>query len=144
LSHSKQEQKYKLGLAGEFLVAGELLRRNVSAAITYGNAKKADVVAINGSSACSIEVKTTREPKWVVGGAVPEPNELPWVLVYLPNDNSRPAEFYVLTSRELHAILKPVEEAFRKKSQGPAVYSVRREQIVDHKDAWQKITSATR
>ena len=28
----------------KFLVAGELLRRNLNAAVTYGNAKKADVI----------------------------------------------------------------------------------------------------
>jgi hypothetical protein len=60
LGQSKQEQKYMLSLAGEFLVAGELLRRNMTAAVTYGNAKRADVVAVSGRSAVPIEVKTTR------------------------------------------------------------------------------------
>jgi hypothetical protein len=149
LDESKQERKNRLGLSGEFLVAGELLRRNIGAAITFGNAKKADVVATNERSTRSIEVKTTREPKWLVGGTVPEPNDSLWVLVYLPRDDLRPAEFFVLTGLELHAILKPkadewLEKCLKKHGHPmPAVYSVRRDEIADHnKDAWQKITIA--
>ena len=63
MQQDKQAQKHMLGLAGEFLVAGELLRRNITAAVSYGNAKKADVVAMLGRSAIWLEVKTTREPK---------------------------------------------------------------------------------
>ena len=48
---SKQSTKHKLGLSGEFLVAGELLRRGITAAVTYGNAKKADVIAVRGDKA---------------------------------------------------------------------------------------------
>lgn len=36
-----QSRKHTLGLSGEFLVAGELLRRGLHASVTYGNAKKA-------------------------------------------------------------------------------------------------------
>jgi hypothetical protein len=106
-----------LSLSGEFLVAGELLRREISAAVTYGNAKKADVIAVNGKIALPIEVKTTQEPKWVVGGKVPEPNDSIWILVYLPRDDLQPAEFFVLKSLELHVILKPIEDAWLRKCQ---------------------------
>jgi hypothetical protein len=81
-------------------------------------------------------------------GTVPEPNDSLWVLVYLPRDDLRPAEFFVLTGLELHAILKPIEDEWLEKclkKHGhpmPAVYSVRRDKIADHKDAWQKITIA--
>jgi hypothetical protein len=133
-----------LGLSGEFLVAGELLRRNVRAAITYGNAKKADVVAFNERSSCPIEVKTTQEPKWNVGNSVPQANDSIWVLVYLPPGEA-PVEFFVLTGFELNEILKPIGDAWSKKcleKHGrlmPGVYSVRRQQIENHKGAWQKI-----
>jgi len=55
--------------------------RDVNAAVTYGNAKKADVVAVEGGSACAIEVKTTQEARWVIGGTAPEPGNSIWVLV---------------------------------------------------------------
>jgi hypothetical protein len=136
-----------LSLSGEFLVAGELLRRNLSAAVTYGNAKKADVVAVKGRSACPIEVKTTKDSKWVIGGSVPEQDDSIWVLVYLPHEE-QPAEFFVLKGSELHTILKPIKDAWEKKCQErhgrsmPAVYSVSRDQIKTQKGAWQKILTA--
>jgi hypothetical protein len=52
MDESNQKRKYMLGLSGEFLVAGELLRREISAAVTYGNAKKADVIAVSGKLLC--------------------------------------------------------------------------------------------
>jgi Holliday junction resolvase len=67
---SNQSRKHTIGLAGEFLVAGELLRRGIMAAVTYGNAKQADVVAIHESRATSLEVKSTSESKWVLGGSL--------------------------------------------------------------------------
>ena len=74
---SRQAEKYHLSLAGEFYVAAELQRRGISAAVTYSNAKKADVVAFSsGSYAVAIEVKSTPGPDWVVGGSVPQPSSL--------------------------------------------------------------------
>jgi hypothetical protein len=80
-----------------------------------GMQKKADVVAVEGGSACAIEVKTTQEARWVIGGTVPEPGNSIWVLVYLPRDDLAPAEFFVLTSSDLHTLLKPVQDAWLKK-----------------------------
>src|SRR6516165_11307334 len=53
----------------------------------------------------------------VIGGTVPEPGNLIWVLVYLPRDDLAPAEFFVLTSSDLHTLLKPVQDAWLKKCQ---------------------------
>ncbi len=132
MDESNQKRKYMLGLSGEFLVAGELLRREISAAVTYGNAKKADVIAVNGKIALPIEVKTTQEQKWVVGGKMPVSNDSIWVLVYLP-PASQPAEFFVLTGAELYESMKPRNDADQKKYvdkhgrpfEGHGVYSVR-------------------
>lgn len=62
---SKQKQKYNLAMAGEYYVAAELHRRGIPASITYGNAKKADVVATSedGEAAVVIEVKSTSQTK---------------------------------------------------------------------------------
>ena len=67
MARSTQSEKHRLGLTGEYLVAGELLRRGIDAAITYGNAKKADVVAFSEERLLRIEVKTTSQIKWVLG-----------------------------------------------------------------------------
>jgi hypothetical protein len=134
----------------EFLVAGELLRRNITAAVSYGNAKKADVVAMEGRSAIWLEVKTTREPKWVLGGSLPKADGRIWVLVHLPNEDAQSPGFYILSGKELHDILKPRDEAYRKnyleKHGRPydqrGVVSITRTEVELHKAAWRKVVEA--
>jgi Protein of unknown function (DUF1036) len=59
-----------------------------------------------------------------------------WVLVYLPRDDLVPAELFVLTSSDLHTLLKPVQDAWPKKCQEqhggpmPGGYGVRRGEVV--------------
>ena len=113
----KQTQKYHLSLAGEFFVAAELQRRGISAAVTYGNAKSADVVAfsMSGEKAVVIEVKSTSQAKWVVGGVLPPPSTKPWVFVHLPTELTEPSAYYVVLQSELHNILAPIENEYYRK-----------------------------
>lgn len=111
----KHESKYALGLSGEFLVAGELLRRGISAAVTYGNAKKADVVIFNEKSACQLEVKTTSSEKWVIGSNLPENEEQIWVLVYLSPELKKPPVYHVIVGEELRKLILPKHEAYGKR-----------------------------
>ncbi len=112
---SRQAEKYHLSLAGEFYVAAELQRRGIAAAVTYGNAKKADVVAFSsGSHAVAIEVKSTPGSRWVVGGSVPQPSPDPWVFVYIPPTATDAPSFYVLNQSQLFEILSPVDVAYRR------------------------------
>jgi len=148
---TNQARKHAIGLAGEFLVAGELLRRGIQAAVTYGNAKKADVVAINGTKATALEVKTTSADKWVLGGTLPEDDAgKVWVLVYLPVPDSEPPQYFVLTGADLHALLLPGHEAYTrryldrhgKEFGGVGVVSLQRSMLKDeHAAAWQKVKS---
>ena len=71
---TKQKIKYNLGMAGEFFVAAQLQRFGLSASVTYGNAKKADVITVSEKTgkAIIIEVKSTSQKKWVIGNYVPE------------------------------------------------------------------------
>lgn len=50
------------GLAGEFFVAAELLKRNLQTSITFGNAKAIDIFAHNSDSGIThtVQVKTLR------------------------------------------------------------------------------------
>ena len=146
-----QARTHSIGLAGEFLVAGELLRRGIMAAVTYGNAKKADVVAVNGSKAASLEVKSTSEAKWVLGGTLPEAAGSIWVLVHLPTDTLQPPAYYVLTGAELRAVVLPAHDAynarFREKHgrdfDGKGVVSIQRKLIdARHLGAWDKVARA--
>ena len=112
---SRQADKYHLSLAGEFFVAAELQRRGIAAAVTYGNAKKADVVAFSGGSfAVAIEVKSTSSPRWVVGGVLPQPSIAPWVFVHIPSISAEPPSFFVFSQLQLHELLSPRDTAYRR------------------------------
>lgn len=148
---STQEQKYSTGLAGEFLVAGELLRRGFMAAVTYGTAKKADVLVAHETRAARLEVKSTPGSKWVIGKNLPEPSGAIWVLVYLPPDTSQSPSYFVLTSAELRAILKPEHDAYHARYRAKhgrdydkkGVVSLQRKLIDNrHRSAWDKIGRA--
>jgi hypothetical protein len=145
---SNQSRKHSLGLAGEFLVAGELLRRGMTAAVTYGNAKKADVIAVYGEVAASLEVKTTSQQKWVLGGQLPENSEDIWVLVFLPEDEEQSPLYHVLTSAELRALVLPDHEAYNQRYRQkhgkdydkPGVVSIKKTSIPpSHVGAWSKV-----
>ncbi len=114
---TKQEQKYHLSMAGEFFVAAELQRQGFSAAVTYGNAKRADVVAfsMSGEHSVVIEVKTTSEPKWIIGRCLPNESSKPWVLVYLPIEPTQAPIYYVLLQSQLRDALLPADVAYRQK-----------------------------
>ena len=156
-----QQRKYNLSVAGDFFVAAELQRRGVMASVTYGNAKKADVVAFSPkiSTAQVIELKSTSKQKWVVGNKNPEPTEDLWVLVHIPETSTETTRYFILTAREIHGILNPGEVEYRRryiKRHGHeptdrGVYSVRLNQVDGAKtvddshmetceDKWGKIT----
>jgi hypothetical protein len=145
---SKQDRKYSISLAGEYLVAGELLRRGVMAAVTYGNAKQADVVAFHAGRSTLVEVKSTSEPKWVLGGELPKAQANLWALVFLPLDASKSPEYFILTGAELRELLLPEYDSYMtryrnkygKDYSGRGVVSVRRELIgSQHRGAWHKV-----
>jgi hypothetical protein len=145
----KQQIKYCLGMAGEFYVAAELLRRGLMAAVTHGNAKKADVLALNGEKAVVVEVKSTTNLKWVLGNGLPADSMKPWVLVHFKPIDEVP-EFYVLTSSELRGLLIPRDMEYRNsylkrhgvEFSGVGVYSVKRSEVLLYRNAWESIVSA--
>ena len=55
----------KSGLAGEFFVAAELLKRGLQTSLTLGNAKSIDLFAINDKGmSFTIQVKALRMPNY--------------------------------------------------------------------------------
>ena len=139
-------------MAGEFFVAAELLRRGVKASVTYGNAKKADIVALasSGTSAVVLEVKTTSELKWIVGGNIPEPSAKLWVFVYLPQDNGSP-RYFILNAKEINDILTPLQQQYLTKyrtkngrdreSSARNIFSLEQTNARIHEGKWEKILS---
>ena len=146
-----QARKHTTGMAGEFLVAGELLRRGVMAAVTYGNAKKADVITFREGRSLSLEVKSTSERKWVLGGAVPLDDASLWVLVYLPPDETQAPSYFILTSADLRKAVLPRHDAYMTRYvkkhgaayTGAGVVSVLRDEVdQSHLGAWHKVSRA--
>ena len=105
-------EKYHLAMAGEYFVAAQLQRLGLSASITYGNAKRADVIAFSEFSdrVVVVEVKTTRQSKWTFSGRITTKSDKPWVFVHLPEVSEDPPRFFVLTQSDLYAILAPLDE----------------------------------
>lgn len=112
-----QAEKYHLAMAGEYFVAAQLHRLCVAASVTYGNAKKADVIAFSETAerAVVIEVKSTHQSQWVVGKTVPPPSQKPWVFVHLPQDPTDYPRFFVLTQSEVHKIVDADAAAYRRR-----------------------------
>ena len=146
---TSQSQKYSISLSGEFFVTAELLRRGVMAAVTYGNAKKADVVAVSGSHAVKIEVKTSQTGRWALGSSPPSAETAPiWVLVRMPEDLNMPPRFHVLTAEDLLTAIAirdvPFHQRYRdkhgKEFEGRGVYNVVEAEIAAHAGRWDKIT----
>lgn len=145
---TSQHKKYSMGVAGEFLVAGELLRRGIMAAVTYGNAKKADVIAFGDGKSVNVEVKTTSSEKWVLGSVVPAESAIVWVLVHLPADESEPPDYFIFTSSELRDLVVPMDSDYRarymekhgKPFKGIGVTSIERRAIpLQYRGAWHTV-----
>jgi hypothetical protein len=151
MGKTTQSRKHTVGMAGEFLVAGELLRRGIMAAVTYGNAKKADVVAFQETRSALIEVKSTSEPRWVLGGTLPHETISLWILVFLPVNLVESPKYFILTSGELRKAVLPRHESYMaryekthgKPFEGKGVVSVQAREIGDeHFGAWWKVSRA--
>ncbi len=111
---TSQAEKYHLAMAGEYFVAAQLQRLGLLASVTYGNAKRADVVAFTESSdrVVVVEVKTTGKPQWTFSGRIFTSSAKPWVFVHLPKNSEEPPRFFVLTQSDLHSILAPLDAEY--------------------------------
>lgn len=98
---TKQEEKFAVGMAGEHFVAAELLRREVLASVTMGNAKKADVIArnIESSKIEIIEIKLSSRKQWVVGKITESNDSRIWFFVDIPKEPENPLAYYVYTAK---------------------------------------------
>jgi hypothetical protein len=147
---SRQIEKYLQSMAGEFFVAAQLQRLGINASVTYGNAKRADIVIFsNDYSKCSpIEVKTTRKDKWAIGCPIPMPSSQPWVFVYLPAELESPPEYFVLSQEELHLLMLPIQNEYFSKYEErhgvpygdkPGNFSLPKILAVPYKNNWSTI-----
>ena len=169
MPRTSQEEKNQRGMAGEFLVAAELNRRGIHAAVTYGSAKRADVYAFatNSERLARIEVKSTPmgSAKWVLGERVLDKqgwlNNVFWILVILPEPHpasptttdevrgKHAPRFYVYTSTEIGEHVLGLHEEYARKFkerhgrafQGPGVVQLPTAHAAAFEDRWDKVES---
>ena len=101
-----QSEKQRLGMAGEYSVCAELLKRGHNASITMGNAKAVDIVVfLPDKTYRRIEVKTSRNKRFVTGFFQKYYDKTQtlhpdfWVFVYIDDKNN--SHYYVLTHEEM-------------------------------------------
>lgn len=162
-----QERKQLLSLAGEFLVAGELNRRLITASITFGASKRADIFAYHSDwkFPVRIEVKTTDKKKWVVGSKPLDSdnwrNDWFWVLVYIPRgiayESNLTAEargatsprYFVFTSKEIGRLTRHRMQRYNKRYKdkhgkdytSKSVHSISFDDASTYEGSWHKIQS---
>lgn len=91
------------GLAGEYFVAAELLKRNIQTAITIGNAKSIDIMAYNSNTKKSfqIQVKTLREKNYFLIKREEIEDNFVYIFVLLNKPNV-PVQYYIINGSELN------------------------------------------
>ena len=167
MSKISQQEKALKGMAGEFLVAGELNRRRIHAAVTFGSSKRADVFAFAPASdrLARIEVKSTTlgNKKWVLSQKVLDRDnwsaQVFWVLVLLPEPHpatattsdeirgSHAPRFFVFTAKEIGEHVTELHDnyvrGFRERHgrefKGPGVLQIPRDDAQAYENKWNKI-----
>lgn len=89
------------GLAGEFFVAAELLKRNLQVSITFGNAKSVDLFALNENGhTYTVQVKSLRTKNYfLISRTVIIPDQV-YVFVIL-NRPGQPVDYYIALGSQL-------------------------------------------
>jgi hypothetical protein len=125
----------KTGLAGEFFVAAELLKRGLQTSVTFGNAKAIDLLAINDKGAqFAVQVKALRsrsnyfplDPAKIQSSCV-------YVFVVLNKPDVSP-EFYIVPGSEFHSKPDRFGKWFHGYQKFPGVHS---KDLTEYKDRWE-------
>ena len=125
----------KTGLAGEFFVAAELLKRGLQTSLTLGNAKSIDLFAINDKGTqFSIQVKALRSRN----NYFPlDPTRIESACVYVFVILNKPgiaAEFYVVPGADLHSEPGKFGKWFLGYQKFPGVHA---KELAAYRDGWQ-------
>ncbi len=101
--------KNQRGVAGEYLVAGELNKRGILASLTIKNTKGIDILASNhdASKSAGIQVKSTvikrkEYPRWILNEKADNyrSETLFYIFVLLKEGTERP-DFYIVPSKNV-------------------------------------------
>lgn len=155
-------EKQNVGLAAEFLVASELLSRDVFAQPTFGNMKRFDIMVLTeDEKPIKIEVKGKQGSEWPACKGIYQDNSVLVFVDFAVKDKQGHPDFYILTKDDwVEYAEKELERAHDKgesvelDSQNILIYQtkgqpyrgacVRPKQIQQHKDRWDKIIRAVK
>jgi hypothetical protein len=105
---NKQPRNYQTQWATQFYAAAELVRHKYLVSLTFGNAKCTDILASSPTGhSFRVEVKGLATNNWWLIDRPPMPENLFYVLVYLPDGYKRP-KICVLTAVE---VIKEIDRA---------------------------------
>lgn len=121
------------GLAGEFFVAAELLKRDVQTSVTFGNAKAIDLFAYNTDTGQSfiVQVKTLRSNNYfLLDPQRVNPSQV-YVFVLL-NKPGQPVRYFIVPGSEL--VDNP--DQFGKGFRDPKIPGILPRDLVSYEDNW--------
>ena len=129
------DKKTKSHWSGQFFAAGELVRRGYWSSFTMGNAPSTDIVAVSQKGTpFKVEVKTTRRlgSPWLVKLVQPSDDLFYVFVVARPKDGFPPPTFWVMTSYEVHELLK------RQKEEGKSLH-INKTNSPEKPGGWEKL-----
>jgi hypothetical protein len=121
------------GLAGEFYVAAELLKRDILASITFGSAKAIDILAFNPRTQCtlSVQVKAIRQMNvFPISHARVSPVHM-YVFVVI-NPPGTPPRFFIVPVE----VLANEPDRFSKWFKDPKFPGFNAKYLLPFEDAW--------
>lgn len=140
-----------LGLAGEYLVAGELCRRGVYAQLTLGHHKQTDILVETETKMLRISVKAKQGNEWPSNAGLYRTDDF-LVLVDLAGKSSidRP-DFYILNLEDWINLIREEQKLHptaRVDERNRIVYAddwkglnIRPKRVVGARERWDKIVS---
>lgn len=120
------------GLAGEFFVAAELLKRGLQTSLTLGNAKAVDLFARNaGGRTFPIQVKALRSKNYFLIDSARIDAQCVYVFVIL-NKPGEATEFFIVPGGELAS----TPDKFGKWFQVPKWPGIHPKDLTAYRDNW--------
>ena len=130
------------GLAGEFFVAAELLKRGIQTSVTFGNAKAIDLFARNTKTGrtFTVQVKTLRSKNSYPYPISPDRVKAEHVYVFvLLNKPDQPVQYFVVLGR----ILTDEPKRFGRSFTDPKFSGIRPHDLQDFEGNWRIFEEAT-
>ena len=151
-----QLNKLITGMAGEYLVAGQMSLRGWTANLTYKNYPGVDIIGqhpeLGENTIAKIQVKSSEYPSFWVGIKHSQRSQMshlikgPYVLVYFNriNDNVVP-EYYILSKQQMIDIINQSDDAWQAKEHKKLSpdYSIKiyinRDNLCRFRDKWEML-----